>query len=180
MSSAIFDKKSTDGRQWYALHVKPNKELQVYRYLRSSTQDVDVYYPSYTVEPVNPRSKRIRPFFPRYLFVEAMLEEVGESALQWIPGAVGLVRFGGEPAIVPEHFIHDLKSRVVAFEKAGGPPGDDLKEGDRVRVASGPFADYEGVFHARLSGEERVHVFLEWLGKRMTVNMNIRDLRRVK
>lgn len=179
MSSRLFDEERTGGKAWYALHVKPNKEMQVYRYLHASDADIDVYYPSYTVDPVNPRSRRIRPYFPRYLFVQACLETVGESVLQWVPGAVGLVRFGGEPAVVPDHFMHDLKKQVIAFEQAGGPPGDDLKHGDRVRVTSGPFADYEGIFHARLSGEERVQVFLEWLGRRIPVSMNMRDLRRI-
>jgi transcriptional antiterminator RfaH len=180
MTSRLFEDKHEGGKAWYALHVKPHKEIQVYRYLRSSGQDVDVYFPSYTVDPVNPRSRRVRPYFPRYVFVEASLDALGESFLQWIPGSVGLVRFGGEPAIVPEHFMHDLKKRVIAFEKAGGPPGDDIRQGDRIRVASGPFTDYEGVFQSRLSGEERVQVFLDWLGRRVAVTMNMRDLRRVK
>lgn len=179
MSSRLFDDQKADSRAWYALHVKPHKEMQVYRYLRSSGQDVDVYYPSYTVDPVNPRAKRVRPYFPRYVFVEASLEQLGESFLQWIPGAVGLVRFGGEPAIVPENFMHDLKKQVVAFEQAGGPPGDDIRFGDRVRVAKGPFVDYEGIFQSRLNGDERVRVFLDWLGRRIAVTMNMRDLRRV-
>jgi len=169
-----------NGQAWYTLHVKPHKEMQVYRYLRSAGRDLDVYYPSFTVDPVNPRSSRIRPYFPRYLFVEAILDELGENFLQWIPGSVGLVCFGGEPAIVPDNFVLELKRRVTEFQKAGGPPGDDIKAGDRIRVASGPFADCEGVFHTWLSGEERVQVFLEWLGRRVTVTMKAHDLRKVQ
>lgn len=180
MSSQLLDDKVTNGKAWYALHVKPHKEMQVYRYLYSSGHDLDVYYPSFIIDPVNPRSSRIRPYFPRYLFVEAALDQLGEKFLQWIPGSVGLVCFGGEPAVVPEHFMQDLKKRVIAFEKAGGPPGDDIRAGDRIRVASGPFTDYEGVFHTRLSGEERVQVFLDWLGRRVTVTMKAHDIRKVQ
>ena len=180
MSRKLFDESSDDHKAWYTLHVKPHKELQVYNFLRSSGQAVEVYYPSFTVDPANPRSQRIRPYFPRYLFVEADLEDVGESALQWLPGAVGLVRFGGEPAIVPENFIHELKQRVVAIERAGGPNLDGIRPGDKVRITNGPFADCEAVFHAWLSGEERVQIFLEWLGRQVTVTANVSDIRKIQ
>ena len=179
MSSLFLRDEPIGGKAWYTLHVKPHKEMQVYRYLRSSGHNLDVYYPSFTINPVNSRSSRVRPYFPRYLFVEAILDELGEKFLQWIPGSVGLVRFGGEPAIVPENFVHELKRRVVEFQKADALP-DDIQAGDQIRVESGPFADCEGVFHTRLSGEERVQGFLEWLGRRVTVTMNGRDLRKVR
>jgi len=62
---------------WYVIHSKPRKENQVNAYLR--TQGFETFYPTLRVQPVNPRASRIRPYFPRYLFVHADLDEVGDN-----------------------------------------------------------------------------------------------------
>ena len=40
------------------------------------SQDYEVFYPCLRIHPVNPRSRKIVPYFPGYLFVEADLELV--------------------------------------------------------------------------------------------------------
>ena len=156
--------------QWYVVYSKPRKEVQIDRYLRS--QQIRTFYPVLKVDPVNPRAAHVRGFFPRYLFVHADLEEVGISGLQWIPGAVGLVRFDGEPTVVPDAFIETLSRHIVQIERAGGLHLDGLKAGDPVNITSGPFAGYEALFDLHLSGEQRVQVLLHWLGRTMKVKVN--------
>ncbi len=158
------------GAAWYVIQSKPCKENQVYAYL--TAEGFEVFYPTLRVTPVNPRSSKIRPLFPRYMFVHADLEEVGVSALQWVPFAVGLVQFDGYVAPVPEHVIHELKRRVAEIEEAGGLVFEDLQTGDPVRIVQGPFAGYEAIFDLRLSGSERVQVLLEMLGRLVKVQIN--------
>jgi transcription elongation factor/antiterminator RfaH len=149
--------------EWYALHSKPRKEVQVKRYLKAN--GIEVFHPTVRVNPVNPRSSRVRSLFPRYLFVYADLDEIGISALQWVPGAVGLVQFDGQPASVPDHYLRELRQRIAQVDEAGGLHLDGLKPGDPVRITSGPFAGYEAIFDMRLSGSERIQVLLQWLGR---------------
>ena len=156
--------------QWYTIFCKPRKEAQVADYLRS--QNIDVYYPTYRVKPVNPRASKVRAFFPRYLFVHAELASIGESALQWVPGAVGLVKFGGAPAVVPDEFVDHLQERIAQIEAAGGLHLDGLEQGDPVRIKHGPFAGFDAIFDVNLSGAERVQVLLHWLGREMKVKVN--------
>ena len=52
---------------WYALRSKPNKEDFLAKQLEA--YDVDVFFPRIHVKPVNPRSRKTRPYFPNYLFV---------------------------------------------------------------------------------------------------------------
>src|SRR5690606_21249936 len=155
---------------WYTLHTHPHKESQVVQYLQSN--NIVTFYPTLKVKPVNPRSSRVRGFFPRYLFVQADLDEVGLNGLQWIPGAVGLVSFGGEPAVVPDAFIHELKRRIDRIEQSGGLHLDGLKQGDQVKIVRGPFANYEAIFDAHLPAEARVLVLLHWLGREVKVKVN--------
>lgn len=155
---------------WYVLHSKPRKEQQVNAYLRA--QGFETFYPTLRVQPINPRASKMRPYFPRYLFVRADLDEVGISALQWVPGAIGLVEFDGYVAPVPDSVVHELKRRVAAIEAAGGLTFDGLQPGDPVRITHGPFAGYEAIFDMRLSGSERVQVLLQMLGRLVKVQVN--------
>lgn len=160
---------------WYVLHVKPHKERAVYELLQTPerwpmlTPMIEqgitpaVFYPSVRVKPVNPRSARIRPYFPGYLFVYADLELVGSLAFDNIPGAHGLVAYGDEPAIVPPNLILALKQRMVQVEEAGGLVFDELNQGDPVKIVSGPLAGYEAIFDMRIPGADRVQVLLAFL-----------------
>lgn len=156
--------------QWYMVFCKPRKEFQVVDYLQSN--DVAVYHPTLKVKPVNPRASKIRSYFPRYLFICADLEQIGISALQWIPGSVGLVEFDSKPAVVPDLFIKDLRKRIAEVEAAGGLHLDGLKRGDSVLIKSGAFAGYDAIFDLRLRDQERVQVLLYWLGRETKLQMN--------
>ncbi len=158
------------GQAWYVLQSKPNKENQLYAYVES--QGFEVFYPTIRVQPVNPRSSKIRPYFPRYMFVHVDLVAVGISALQWVPGAIGLVQFRGYAAPVPDHVIHELKRRAADIEAAGGIQLEGLKQGDPVRITHGPLAGYEALFDLRLSGSQRVQVLLEMLGRLVKVKVS--------
>lgn len=155
---------------WYALFSKPRKEVQVKHYL--TCNNITTFYPTLKIKPVNPRSAHVRGFFPRYLFVHVDLEEVGANVLKWIPGVVGLIEFGGEPAVVPDSFILALRKRLVQIEDSGGLNLVDLKHGDKVTVTAGSFAGYDAIFDAYLSGEQRVQLLLHWLGREVKVKVN--------
>jgi transcription elongation factor/antiterminator RfaH len=161
---------------WYVIQSKPHKENQLCSYLRS--QGLEVYYPTLHVKPANPRSSKIRPLFPRYLFVHTNLEEIGMSALRWLPHAIGIVQFDGYAAPVPDAIMFELKRRVDALQAAGGPTFDGLKPGDRVRITQGALAGYEALFDMRLSGGERVQVLLEMLGRQVRMQLHASAIER--
>jgi transcriptional antiterminator RfaH len=149
---------------WYAMRSKPRKEDVLWRQLIS--REIVVFYPRLRVNPVNPRAKKVKPYFPGYMFVYTDLEETGLSTFQWMPHALGLVNYGDEPARVPENLINEVRKRVEDIAAAGGEKLEGLKPGDRVRIEHGPFAGYYGIFDTRLPGTERVRVMLEWINKR--------------
>ncbi len=148
---------------WYVLRSKPHKEKQVHSQLLA--HGVETYYPILRVRPVNPRSAKIRPYFPGYLFVHVDLAAIGLGTLQYLPGAAGLVQFDNYPPPIPDSFIVQLKQRITTIEQSGGLALDGLKHGDVVRITDGPLAGYEAIFDVRLSGTERVRVLLDMLGR---------------
>lgn len=150
--------------QWYAIQSKPRKEDFLWGQLRA--REIECFYPRMRVQTVNPRARKVRPYFPGYLFVHVDLEQIGLSGLQWMPGAAGLVAFDGQPAWVPEHLINAIRYRVEEINIAGGEVLAGLKPGDLVMIGAGLFAGYEAIFDAGLPGNERVRVLLKLLGNR--------------
>lgn len=158
-------------KKWYVVRCKPRKEDVVWRQLR--THGYENFYPRIRVNPVNPRSRKIRPYFPGYLFVRVDLDESGMSAFNWMPHTVGLVSFGGEPAIVPDNLVVEIEKRVQQINEAGGEVLDGLKPGDVVVIQDGPFKGYEAIFDTRITGSERVRVLLELLSNQRQVPVEL-------
>ena len=157
--------------QWYALRTKPRKEEVIWQQLIN--QGIENYYPRVRVHPVNPRARKIKAYFPGYMFIRVNLAETGVSAFQWMPHTLGLVSFGGEPAVVPDNLIHELKQRIQEIAEAGGEVFDGLKPGDPVWIHDGPFAGFEAIFDARLEGQERVRVLLQFINNRREVPVEL-------
>jgi transcriptional antiterminator RfaH len=109
------------------------------------------------------------------------LNQVSPSTLQWMPGAGNLVSFGGELALVSDSLIQAIRQRVDEIEEAGGEQLDGLKHGETVVIQSGPFAGYEAIFDACISGSERVRVLLKLLHSRqLTVELPTGQIERKK
>ena len=165
--------------RWYALRSKPRKEEVLWRQLNA--QEYEVFFPRLRVHPVNPRSKKLRAYFPGYMFIRTDLEEVGKSTFNWMPHAIGLVSFGGEPASVPDNLIHAIRKRVEELAEAGGELFDGLQSGDEIRISDGPFAGYEAIFDTRIPGSERVRVLIQMLSDRqIPVELRAGQIRKKK
>ena len=146
---------------WYAIQSKTQKEELLCEQLR--LREVEVFSPQIRVLPVNPRARKIKPYFPGYVFGFVDLEQVGRSFLDWIPGAVGIVNFGGEPAPVSDHLIATLRQHLEIINASTISSSRGFQSGDIVDVRWGPFAGYEAVFDALLPGRDRVKVLLKML-----------------
>jgi len=158
--------------QWYVLRSKPRKEDVVWRQLQA--QGLENFYPRIKVHPVNPRSRKVKPFFPGYMFIYVDLDELGISTFKWMPHTIGFVSFDGEPAPVPEHIVKEIKERILEINDAGGEVFDGLESGDAVRIQDGPFKGYEAIFDARLPGDERVRVLLQLINDKRHIPVELK------
>ena len=148
---------------WYALRSKPRKEDLVWQQL--NVRGIESFYPRLRVHPINPRAKKVKPYFPGYIFIKVDLDDIGISTLQWMPHTLGLVSFGGEPATVPSNLINAVQKRVKEINESGGEVFVGLKAGDKIWIHSGPFSGYAAIFDYRLPGKERVQVLLQFLAE---------------
>ena len=147
-------------KQWYAIQSKTRKEELLCEQL--SIREIETFFPRIRVKPVNPRARKIKPYFPGDVFGYVDLEHVGKSGLDWIPGAIGVVNFGGEPVSVPDHLIYSLQQHLEVINATYNAV-EKFQTGDIVTIHWGPFTGYEAVFDASLPGRDRVKVLLRML-----------------
>ena len=168
--------------RWYAVQTQPNREFLAEGAL-ASVEGVEAYLPTLQVQPVNPRARTERPFFPGYLFVRADLAEVGPSGLQWRPGITRLVGPDGEPTPIPDRVVYEIQDRVQAIlakDPLGLGAGVYLNPGDSVRIRSGPLQGYEGMFDTRLGGQTRARILVDFMGRELKTECDVRALEKVE
>lgn len=142
---------------WYVLRSKPNKEDLLCKQLL--TRGFEAFFPCLDVKPVNPRSRKIKPYFPGYMFVRVALTEVGLSTFQWMPYAVGLVSFDKVPATIKNDVMQTLIKNIELLKQKK----DNrllFEPGDKLLVNNGPFTGYEAIFDTSLSGRDRIRILL--------------------
>ena len=156
---------------WYAVLTKPRREAVAEENLRN--QGFRVYLPRLATERRRGGKwvSSLEPLFPRYLFLAAGRSQTFAPVRSTL-GVASMVSFGGQPAVVPHSVIDALKSREDPDTGACDERAP-LKPGDQVEFRAGPFAGLDGVFSME-SGEDRVYVLLEFLGKlnRVKVDRN--------
>ncbi len=180
--------------EWYAVHtyvgyedkVKENIERRA-RALGMEDKIFQVLIP--TEEIVEHREggkKEIthRKLFPGYVFVQMDLgdnpEEPNEAweVVRNTPGVTGVVGVTDERGkyrpvpLTPEEVERILKASGVAGEKEGPKPEVTFKEGDVVRVVSGPFADFTGVVSEIHPERNKVKVLVSIFGRETPVELD--------
>lgn len=150
--------------EWYVLKAKPHKEMALFHQV--TAYKIECFYPRIYVEPVNPRSAKIRPYFPGYMFVRIDPDEMGFSMLEWMPFSRGLVRFDNVPGSVPGALIIELRECLRDTNGTNKLKKNRFEPQAKIRIIEGLFEGYEAIFETRIKGEERVRVLLKLLDDR--------------
>lgn len=163
-------KESRD--RWFAVFCKPRREAVAEENLLR--QEYCVYFPRICVRQ-RQRGQWvdvIEALFPRYVFIRLDPLLRSTSTVRSTRGVVGLVRFGGLPAVVPDAAMDSLIRRAGANSGLHDPfESQRFDSGDPIRVVDGPLSGMEGVF-AQRDGEKRVVVLLDLLGKANQIRVN--------
>ncbi len=154
---------------WYVVFTKPRGESQAAEHL--CRQSYDAFFPKIRV---NKRLARKvcaieEAMFPRYIFVRLTPGHDNFAPIRSTRGAIDLVRFGGQPAFVPDGFIELLRSSCQS-DLMDLTADTSLQEGQAVEVIDGPFAGAVGVL-ASVKAQDRVVVLLELLGRPTRVEL---------
>ena len=157
--------------RWYAVCCKPRQESVAEENLLR--QGFRVYLPRIRI-----RQRRrghwidaVEVLFPRYIFIRLDPARRSTAPVRSTRGAVGLVRFGGQPAIVPDAVMDALREREDADSGLHEDKRPLFNAGEAIKLVDGPLSGMEGVF-TQQDGDKRVIILLELLGKANKVTVS--------
>ncbi len=150
-------------RHWFAVTTKPRSEGLAFDNLQR--QGYSCLWPRVrrSLRDAGGMRERVECLFPNYLFLHADPETQSLAPVRSTRGALGLVRFGGQPARVPETVIEQIRARL--------DPGDGMVRldapawapGTKVRISEGPLSGIAAIFVSN-DGADRVRMLVELLG----------------
>ena len=157
--------------RWYAVCCKPRQESVAEENLLR--QGFRVYLPRIRI-----RQRRrgqwidaVEVLFPRYIFIRLDPKRRSTAPVRSTRGVVGLVRFGGQPAVVPDAVMDALREREDADSGLHQDNRPLFNAGEPIKLVDGPLSGMEGVF-TQQDGDKRVIVLLELLGKANKVTVS--------
>jgi transcriptional antiterminator RfaH len=163
-----------DDPLWFCVRAKPKTERTTSQLLRTEA-GIEVFCPFVRFERAR-RSGRLwvtEAMFPGYLFARFSYP-AQHRLIRATHGVTQIVSFGGEPAVVPETVINELRASVRDEETVVIEAGVEV--GEEVNVVSGPFQGVRAVVTRVMPARERVAILLEVLGMEREVEVAVSSI----
>ncbi|MDK3017750.1 transcription termination/antitermination protein NusG [Pseudodonghicola flavimaris] len=160
---SLLESVGLGAQNWYVAQLKPNGLALALRHL--SRQGFRGFAPRLAVAggQKGKTATAPRPVFPGYVFVQFVPEQQRWQAINATRGIARLiVGDPRRPLPLPSSFMAGLMARCDASGVIARP--GDLCEGDRIRILSGPFADFITVVD-RLDEGDCLSVLIEVMGR---------------
>ena len=163
--------ENRDQKFWHALYVKSRTEKKVLSQLEDN--GFQAYLPLVTqVKKWSDRKKKVEePLFKSYVFVYSNEKEY--IPILNIYGVVRFVSFERKAVVVPENQILAIKKFVSDYEKGDEYKlmnNEDLKEGQMVRIISGPCKGLTGRLET-ICNKRHLIVFIDVVGQYIPVHL---------
>ncbi len=160
---------SIEQKNWHALYVNSRAEKKVMETLLH--KNIEAYVPIVKVmKQWSDRKKRVEvPLFNGYVFVNSLTSQ--NDAILQTKGVVNFVRHIGKIAIIREVEIERLKQIVnLGYHIELGGVKQQYKEGDKIKILSGPLKNIEG-YVLENNHERFIEVVLESIGQSIKVKL---------
>jgi transcription antitermination factor NusG len=156
------------GSKWFAVYTRSRNEKKVATLLEE--RGIMVYLPLMkTLRQWSDRKRMVEvPLFNSYLFVH-LEPNLVYKALQ-AEGAVYVVKFAGQPAVIPDEQIENLKiilGSSTKFELSF----DEFTFGEHVEVVEGPLCGVHGVF-VEYHGKKRVLIRMDAINQNLVIEVH--------
>ena len=111
------------------------------------------------------------PMFPGYLFLRNALDKAAHVEVRKARGLVSLLGAPGEgPTAVPDTDVDSIQTVVASRAPVMAHPY--LREGSRVRITRGPFADVEGILLRTKPNKGLLVISVELLRRSVAVEVD--------
>ena len=159
---------------WYVIHSRPKCE-HVAAGMMLGLPGVETYCPRIKFQRVTRRGKVwfVEALFPSYFFAR-FTPATSIRAVKHSQNVIRVVDFGGQLTPVPDRVIQlireEMDGQVIKEIHVG------VKVGDTVELTEGPMRGLKGIVNSIHSGEERVKILMEFLGRESLIEVDASKL----
>lgn len=138
--------------KWYVIHTQTGAEERAKAGLESRMATTalkqfieEIVVPTEQVSEVRGGKKRIstRKFFPGYIILKMEMNKESWYLVKTTPGITGFIGPGRRPQPLTENEVNNILKRTVETESKPSPK-IVFDIGEAVRIAQGPFANFNG------------------------------------
>ena len=172
-------------KRWYIVHtysgyenkVKSNLEKRI-EYMNMSDRIFRVEVPQKTVTQIKNGKKHEKDekIFPGYVLVEMIMDEDSWYVVRHTAGVTKFVGSAKKPIPAKESeikkIIHRSTSQVQKIEL-------DVKAGDKIRIISGPFADFVGDITEVYPDKAKLRVSVSVFGRETPVELEYKQIQKI-
>ena len=149
-------------KEWFILQFKSNSHHLAAKNL--NRQGFETFLPLH--DTTSRRTSRFintsKPLFPGYMFIKFDRAESQWHKINNTYGVSRLITFNSLLKSIPTKFVDSLMKRYDSSGKL--IPIQKLKEGDRVKILKGPFADFIASVE-NYESEQRIWVLMDLMGR---------------
>src|SRR5690625_2300174 len=120
--------------------------------------------------------------FPGYMLVYARYDEEVNNLIQSAPSSIGFLK-GGRSDTVPTPITKREADRILGrvhdnqeLAEKGGVVDIPYKEGDLVKVTSGPFKEFDGTVEEVLPEKLKLRVLVSIFGRKTPVEVDLNQV----
>ena len=174
-----------DQKRWYIVHtysgyenkVKVNLEKRI-EYMNMADKIFRIEVPQKTVTQVKAGKKQEKDekIFPGYVLVEMIMDEDSWYVVRHTSGVTKFVGSAKKPIPAKEseikRIIHRTDTQVQKIEL-------DVKVGDKVRIISGPFADFDGDIIEVYPDKAKLRANVSIFGRETPVELEYKQIQKL-
>jgi len=160
-------------KEWFILQFKSNSYRQAEKNLNQQGFKTFLPLNNFTSRQNGRFANVNQPLFPGYMFVTFNRANTQWSKINNTYGVSRLITFNTILKSVPTSFIENLINSC----NASGIllPAKSLKQGDQVKVLSGPFANFFATVET-LEPDQRISILMDLMGRRTKIKTNRNNL----
>ncbi len=180
--------KQTEEQQkhWYAIHTYSGYEDAVARYLEQRVESLDMQDKIFKI--IVPKEKRIKmkgsarqtvedKLYPGYVFVNMVMTDDSWYVVRNTPRVTGFV--GADSTIPTPMSDEEMTFLINKISKNETSLKIDLKIGDVVKIADGPFKDYDGKVSEIDEEKGKIKVLVSVFGRETPLGLDFLQVKKI-
>ncbi len=179
-------KQHTSGeRNWYAIHTYAGYENAVARNLKQRIESLGMEDKIFAV--IVPTEKKIKvkagkrveeeeKIYPGYVLVDMIVTDDSWYVVRNTPRVTGFVGAGVSPVPLEAKEVENLFARM---QQSNTQHSIDLSIGDLIKVADGPFKDFEGKVAEVDTQRGKVKVLVSMFGRETPVELDFLQVKKM-